>query len=150
MFARIRQIVDAVALPMSGDLEDGYGERPEAVAETMRLALEAGLVGGNIEDNNPRAEGLYDEALAVERIAAARAAIDASGSLFVLCARTDAFLVSPEAARRTCIRRALVREIAAPINIVIGLGSARMSVPALLDAGVARISPRRQHRARRA
>ncbi|SDR41587.1 2-Methylisocitrate lyase, PEP mutase family [Rhizobiales bacterium GAS113] len=164
MFERIRQIVEAVSLPVNGDLEDGYGECPDTVAETVHLAIESGLAGGNIEDDNPRAEGLYDEGLAVERIAAARAAIDASGNAFVLCARVDAFLVSPQDALRTCIRRGslfreagadcvyppgvadletirtLVREIDAPLNIVTGLGSAKLSVPALLDAGVMRIS----------
>ncbi|HEX6536959.1 MAG TPA: isocitrate lyase/phosphoenolpyruvate mutase family protein [Gemmatimonadaceae bacterium] len=166
MLGRIRQIVDAVPVPVSGDLEDGYGASPEAVAETVRLAIEAGLAGGNVEDNDPRAEGLYDEGLAVERICAAREAIDASGSTFVLTARTDAFLQSPHDRDRlkTCIRRAslfreegadciypcgvgelesietLVRELDAPINIVTGWGDVRVPVPELLDAGVARIS----------
>jgi len=164
MFLRIREIVDAVAVPVNGDLEDGYGERPESVAETIRLAIAAGLAGGNIEDNDPRRDGLYDEGLAAERIAAARAAIDASGSAFVLCARTDAFLAQPEDALATAIRRAnlyreagadciyppgltdleairtLKRAIDAPLNIVTGLGKAQASVPALLAAGATRIS----------
>src|SRR5512146_2649248 len=113
MLDRIRQIVDAVPVPVNGDLEDGYGDRPEDVAETVRLAIDAGLAGGNIEDNDPRAEGLYDEGLATDRIRAARAAIDASGSAFVLTARIDAYLQSPHDrdALETCIRRAkLYRE----------------------------------------
>lgn len=161
---RKRQIAEAVTLPVNGDLEDGYGREPQAVAETIRLAIEAGLAGGNIEDKDPRAEGLYDEALAVERIRAARSAIDASGSDFVLCARTDAFTGPPQTALALAIRRGLlfreagadciyppgvadlavirtlVREIGAPLNIVTGLGAAALPVAALLDAGVARIS----------
>lgn len=163
-FARIRQIADGVALPVNGDLEDGYGRQPDAVAETMRLAIAAGLAGGNIEDKDPRADGLYDEALAADRIRAARAAIDASGTDFVLCARTDAFQGPPETALKTSIRRGLlfreagadciyppgvaelatvrtlVKEIGAPLNIVTGLGKAALSVTDLLDAGVARVS----------
>src|SRR5262249_41531556 len=50
MFDRIRQITAAVDVPVNGDLENGYGARPEAVADTIRLAIEAGLAGGNIED----------------------------------------------------------------------------------------------------
>ena len=58
MFQRLRQIVDAVVLPVNGDLEDGYGADAQSVAETVSLATAAGLAGGNIEDNNPRTEGL--------------------------------------------------------------------------------------------
>ena len=65
---------------MNGDLENGYGHRPETVAETVRLAIEAGLAGGNIEDHDPRLpDGLYDEQLAAERIRAARRRSTAAG-----------------------------------------------------------------------
>ena len=68
MFQCIRQIVNAVPLPVNGDLENGYGDRPETVAETVRLAIEAGLAGGNIEDHDPRLpDGLYDEPVAVKQ-----------------------------------------------------------------------------------
>ena len=67
MFDRMREIVEASDVPVNGDLEAGYGDTPEAVAETIRLAIEIGLAGGNIEDKKA-GEGLYDEALAVERI----------------------------------------------------------------------------------
>src|SRR5262249_29126101 len=63
MFGRIRQIVEAVDKPVNGDLEAGYGDEPEAVADTIRAAIEAGLAGGNIEDKLPGAHGLYEEAL---------------------------------------------------------------------------------------
>src|SRR4051812_41988307 len=54
MFERIRQITAASGVPVNGDLEDGYGEQPEAVAETIQLAVETGLAGGNIEDFDGR------------------------------------------------------------------------------------------------
>lgn len=163
MLERMGQIARAVALPVNGDLEAGFGDQPEQVACTVRLAIDAGLAGGNIEDKRPRGS-LYDESLAVERIAAARAAIDASGSAFVLTARTDAFqtdLPNPLAlaiARANRFREAgadclfapgatdletvrmLVREIAGPLNVVMGLGTSEGNARALLAAGVQRIS----------
>lgn len=162
MFERISEIVDAVGLPVNGDLEAGYGDRPEIVAETIQMAMDAGLAGGNIEDKRPDAEGLYEEELAVERIRAARAAIGASS--FVLTARTDAFQTGDPNASRTAIRRAnryreagadvlyapgvndiaairtLACEIDGPLNVVLGLGHPRSTVGALLAAGVRRIS----------
>lgn len=162
MFERVRQITTAVDLPVNGDLEDGYGERPDAVADTIRLAIDAGLAGGNIEDH---AGGvLYDEELAAERIAAAREFVDASGIGFVLTARTDGLLLRPPAPLADSIRRAnryrqagadclyvpgvndlesiatLVTEIDGPLNVVIGLGNTNLTVDALRSAGVARIS----------
>jgi 2-methylisocitrate lyase-like PEP mutase family enzyme len=163
MVERMRQIVRAVALPVNGDLEAGFGDLPEQVADTVRLAIEAGLAGGNIEDKRPGG-GLYDESLAVERIAAARAAIDAAGSAFVLTARTDGFQTNAQGALATVIRRAnrlrgagadclfapgpsdletvrtLVREIEGPLNVVMGLGTSEGNARALLAAGVQRIS----------
>lgn len=165
MLERIREITHAVSIPVNGDLEDGYGDSPEAVAGTVRLAIDAGLAGGNIEDHRPTGDGrLYDEGFAAARLRAARDAIDASGTAFVLNAKIDAFTLAPRDALRTTIRRAnlyheagadcvfpcgaadmdsvrtLVREIGAPVNIVLGWRGARMSVPELLDAGVQRIS----------
>jgi 2-methylisocitrate lyase-like PEP mutase family enzyme len=163
MFARIREIVEASSLPVNGDLEAGYGDTPEAVADTIRKAIEIGLAGGNIEDKKA-GEGLYDEALAVERIRAARSVIKELGSDFVLCARTDAFVTHRAEGLSVAIRRSnlyreagadasyppgvadiasiktLVREIDGPVNIVIGLGGVRFGVRELLDAGVKRIS----------
>lgn len=164
MFEHIRKIVDAVRLPVNADLEAGYGDRPEDVAETIVLAIEAGVAGGNIEDKIPGKSGLYDEKLAVERIAAARAIINAARSGFVLTARTDPFLVSGKTGLAEAVRRAnlyreagadclyapgasdldtvktLVREINGPINVVMGLGNAQGSAHTLIAAGVQRIS----------
>ena len=164
MLDRVRQIVNAVDVAVNGDLEAGYGDAPEAVAATIRMAIDAGLCGGNIEDRNPSGGGLYDERLAVERIAAARAEIDRSGGTFVLTARTDAFLLGAGDPVAVSIRRAnlfreagadclypagvadlsvvrqLVSEISGPLNVVTGLGQVRLNPGALIDAGVQRVS----------
>lgn len=85
-----RMIVDATDLPVSNDLERGFGEAPKVVAETIRLAAEAGLVGCTIEDTtgNPTAP-LYETTLAVERIAAAAAAARSLPFPFMLTARAQ-------------------------------------------------------------
>jgi|KBSMisStaDraftv2_1062788.scaffolds.fasta_scaffold52651_2 2-methylisocitrate lyase-like PEP mutase family enzyme len=165
MFQCIRRIVEAVPLPVNGDLENGYGHRPETVAETVRLAIEAGLAGGNIEDHDPRLpDGLYDENLAAERIWAAREAIEHSGTTFVLNAKIDAYSLSLPDPLKISLRRArlfrdagadciypcgvsdmesvriLVQEAGAPVNVVVGWGGARFNIDALLEAGVTRIS----------
>lgn len=164
MFEHMRRIVQAVDVPVNADLEAGYGDSPEAVAETITMAIEAGLAGGNIEDKVPGRPDLYDEALAVERIAAARAAIDARGSAFVLTARSDAILLAGKAGATDGIGRSnryreagadclyvpgasdletvteLVRAISGPINVVMGLGTTKGNAHGLLAAGVQRIS----------
>lgn len=157
-----RQIVAATDLPVSADLEDGFGAAPRACAETIRLAAEAGLAGGSIEDaTGDPANPIYDFRQSVERIAAsAEAARDlpivltARAENFI-CGRPDlddtirrlqAFeqagadvlyapgLPSLEAIRTVC--GALSR----PLNVVMGLSGAAWSVAELADAGVRRIS----------
>lgn len=164
MIVRATDIAAAVHIPVSADLEAGYGDAPEAVAETIRIAVAAGLAGANIEDKIPDRPGLYDEALAVERIRAARAAIDAAKSSFVLTARTDPFLTGAADALKEAVRRGnlyraagadcifppgpvdaatvrtLAREIDAPVNIVMGLGQASGNARELIAAGARRIS----------
>jgi 2-methylisocitrate lyase-like PEP mutase family enzyme len=163
MLACMREIAAAVSIPVNGDLEAGYGDAPETVAETVRMAIEAGLAGGNIEDKKPFQPSLYNESLAVERIRAARETIDASGSAFVLTARSDAIVWSDkgidEAIRRSNLYRAagadclftpgasdldrialLAREINGPLNMVMGLGNADGNANAWLAASVHRIS----------
>ncbi len=152
MFDRVRPITAAVTIPVNGDLEDGYGESPEAVAETVRLAIDAGLAGANIEDQ--RNGQLYDEELAVERIAAAHEA--RQGTDFALTARTDVFQLRPdpleEAARRLnrfheagadclyapfCDVSALLPQVSGPVNALLG---PKDTIAELAAAGVTRIS----------
>lgn len=91
--ANARAIVAATPLPVSGDLENGFGDAPEACAETIRLAADAGLVGGSIEDATGRAgDPIYPHAQAVERVRGAVAAARALPYPFMLCARAENFL----------------------------------------------------------
>lgn len=159
MFERIQQITAASGVPVNGDLEDGYGAQPEMVADTIRLARDAGLAGGNIEDYDGKS--LYAESLSVERITAAR---EAAGPDFVLTAGTDGQLLASPTSLADSIHRAnlyreagadclyvpgvndldaiatLVKEIDGPLNVVMGLGSSTLTTYDLLSAGVARIS----------
>ena len=91
--AHARLIVNATDLPVSADLEKGFGDEPEVVAETIRLAAEAGLVGCTIEDATRNQDHpLYDFGLAVERIASAAEAAHAFPFPFVLTARAHGLL----------------------------------------------------------
>ena len=158
-------IAAAVDIPASGDLEAGYGDTPEAVAETMRLAIEAGLAGASLEDHLVGGENeLYGLEAAAERVAAARAAIDASGIPFVLTARAECYLTGHPDPFAESVRRLnryreagadclyapgqtgaeemarLVREVDGPINVVMGLAGAAFTVNELAALGVKRIS----------
>lgn len=164
MLDAIRRIAGAVALPVNADLESGYGDTPEEVAETVQVAIEAGAAGCNIEDVDRSTGQLYDEDTAARRIAAAREAIRSSGRVFVLNARTDVFQIDPRsdlsiaaergnrylAAGADCVftpgvadaarAKALVARLRGPLNLVVGLNEAASSAPALIDAGVKRVS----------
>lgn len=91
--ANARAIVEATPLPVAADLENGYGDSPEACAETLRLAADVGLVGGSIEDASGRADApIYPFELAVERV---RASVEAARRLpfpFTFAARAENFL----------------------------------------------------------
>lgn len=165
MLARIAEIAAAVSLPVNADLEAGYGDSPEAVGVTLRLAIESGAAGGNIEDyTGERDTALFDLQAACERIRAAREAIAASGVPFVLVARTDAFLVGHAQPFAEAVRRAnayheagadclfvpgpsdaqtigaLVKELRGPLSIVMGLTGNSLNVRQLAELGVRRIS----------
>jgi 2-methylisocitrate lyase-like PEP mutase family enzyme len=92
--AHIAEIVGATELPVNADFMSGYAREPEAVAENVRLGIDTGVAGLSIEDaTGDPARPLYELSLAVERIRAARAAIDASRSGVLLCARAECYLV---------------------------------------------------------
>ena len=93
----LRRIIKAVALPVTIDLESGYGETPAAVAATVAAALAAGAVGCNLEDSFPADGSLRDVAAQVARLAAARRAADDAGIAFFINARTDVFFQAPAA-----------------------------------------------------
>ena len=154
----------ATDLPISADLEAGFGDIPEAVAQTIRLAAEAGVVGGSIEDasGDPGAP-LYERAHAVERI---RAAVEAARSLpfpFMLTARAENHVVgrpdladtigrlqayqeagadvlyAPGLSRREDIAT-LLREVDRPVNVLLGVPGLTLDVAALAAMGVRRVS----------
>jgi len=87
----LRMLCAATDLPVNADFEAGFADSPEGVAESVTLAVETGVAGLSIEDRVGK--DLYDTAVAVERIKAARAAIDATGENVVLVGRTEGFLI---------------------------------------------------------
>jgi 2-methylisocitrate lyase-like PEP mutase family enzyme len=162
--AHARVIVGATELPVSADLEKGFGEAPEVVAETIRLAAEAGLVGCTIEDTsgNP-GRPLYDFPLAVERIAAAAEAARAVPFPFMLTARTHNLLYAAPSLDETINRLqaferagadvlfapglpdlaavlAVCTALSKPFNFMVGIKGKSFSVSELAAAGVKRIS----------
>jgi 2-methylisocitrate lyase-like PEP mutase family enzyme len=162
--AHARLIVGATDLPVSADLGKGFGDAPEHAAETIRLAADAGLAGCTIEDSTgDPAHPLYDEALAVERIAAAAEASRALPFPFMLTARAHNFIY-PGANLDDTIRRLRAFEMAGadvlfapalpdvesvrvvcaavskPFNFMAGIKGKSFSVPELAAAGVKRIS----------
>ncbi|HJS87513.1 MAG TPA: isocitrate lyase/phosphoenolpyruvate mutase family protein [Acetobacteraceae bacterium] len=162
--AHAKLIVDAVDVPVSADLEKGFGDRPEDAAETIRLAAEAGLVGGSIEDasGDPQ-RPLFDAGHARERIAAAAEAARALPFPFTLTARAENFirgnpdlddtirrLQAFEAAGADVLMapglpdlaavRAVCAAVARPVNFMAGIKGRSFSVAELAEAGVKRIS----------
>jgi 2-methylisocitrate lyase-like PEP mutase family enzyme len=164
MIEHISKIVAATDLPVSGDLENGFGDDPETVAQTVSLAAEAGLVGASIEDaTGVASDPLYDEGLAVERIHAAVEAARALPFQFTLTARAENYLVGrpdlKDALKRlqayqragadvlyapglTCEAEiaTVVNSIDRPLNILMGLQGARLDLASLTAIGVKRIS----------
>ncbi|GAA0210619.1 isocitrate lyase/PEP mutase family protein [Halobaculum roseum] len=166
MIAAIERIAGNVAVPVSADIEAGYGDTPEAVAETVARTLDAGAVGVNLEDGTGDPENpLRPTAEHAARIRAAREAADDAGIPAVVNGRTDVFWagVGDEADRLDrAVERAnayvdagsdcvfvpgvadaetidaLATRIDAPLNVLGGPGAP--SVPELGDLGVARVS----------
>ena len=162
--AHVRAIVDATDLPVSADLEKGFGDTPEDAAETIRQGALAGLVGGSIEDasGNP-ATPLYDIGHAVERVAAAAEAARSLPFRFMLTARTENFLRGNPDLDDTIRRlqafekagadvlmapglpdiaavRAVCAAVSKPVNFMGGIRGKSPSVAELEAAGVRRIS----------
>lgn len=106
MLEHIAEIVASVDLPVNADFESGYAHEPEAVAENVRLCVGTGVAGLSIEDaTGGRANPLYDLPLAVERVRAARRAIDESGTGVLLTARAECYLVGVAEPLRESVRR---------------------------------------------
>jgi 2-methylisocitrate lyase-like PEP mutase family enzyme len=162
--AQARVICEACDLPVSADLEKGFGDSPDIVAETIRLAAEAGLVGCSIEDasGNPDAP-IFEFGHSVERIAAAVSAARAMPFPFTLTGRTENFLrgradlddtikrlKAYEAAGAEALMapglpdldavRAVCAALGKPFNFMVGIKGKSFTVAALAGAGVKRIS----------
>jgi 2-methylisocitrate lyase-like PEP mutase family enzyme len=162
--ANARAIVEATDLPVSADLENGFGNDPESAAETIRAASAVGLVGGSIEDaSGDEARPIYELSLAVERVAAAVEAARKLPNPFVLTARAENFLHGRPDLEDTICRlqafekagaevlyapgltkleqiRTVCSSVSRPVNVVMGLVGGSFSVPQLAEAGVRRIS----------
>jgi 2-methylisocitrate lyase-like PEP mutase family enzyme len=162
--AHARAIVNATPLPVSADLGNGFGDAPEVVAETIRLAAEVGLVGCTIEDTSGNPDRpLYSFELAVERIAAAAEAARAVPFPFMVTARAHNLLFPGAKLDDTIGRlqafekagadvlfapglpdlaavRAVCAAISRPFNFMVGIPGKSFSVPELEAAGVRRIS----------
>jgi 2-methylisocitrate lyase-like PEP mutase family enzyme len=114
-------IVEATDLPVSADLENGFAEDPAGVAETMRLALDAGLAGASIEDYSRREEALYDIGVASERVAAAAEAAHGGPSRLVLTARAENHLYGVTDLNDTIARLQAYQEAGADVLYAPGL-----------------------------
>jgi 2-methylisocitrate lyase-like PEP mutase family enzyme len=166
MLAHIREIVAATALPVNADFMAGYADEPEGVADNVRLCLATGVAGLSIEDSTGHADApLYERNLAVERIRAARAAINASKTGVVLTGRCEAWLIGDPNPLHTALDRLaayaeagadclyapgvrnpdeiaqIVKTIAPrPVNVLVSGFNPQLSFSELADLGVRRIS----------
>jgi len=161
----IRDIVTATHLPLAADLENGFGDEPETVAETILLGARAGLCGGSIEDNTGRADNhIYDFDFAVERVKAAVAAARSLPYPFTLVARAENLIYGRPDLKDTIKRleayadagadvlfapglktpeeiQAVVKAVAPkPVNVVMGFSGGEFSLNMLEDLGVKRVS----------
>lgn len=164
MLAHVADIVAATDLPVSADLENGFGDDPQVVAQTIRRAAAAGLVGASIEDATARpGDPIYERGLAVERVRAAADVVKGLPFPFMLTARAENYLAGRKDLKDTIERlqafqdagadvlyapglssreeiEAVVQAVDRPVNVVMGLTGVRLSVAELSDLGVRRIS----------
>jgi len=164
VLAHCRTVVEATDLPVSGDLENGYGSSPEDVAKTIELAAHAGLVGGSIEDHTNQPEApIFDFNQAVERV---QAAVEAKRQLshdFVLTARCENYVWGRNNLDDTVERlqafetagadvlyapgihdletiRTICAAVTRPVNVVIEMPNTNLKLTDLVEAGAKRIS----------
>jgi 2-methylisocitrate lyase-like PEP mutase family enzyme len=158
--AHCREIAEATDLPVSADLERCFADRPEGVADTVKLATQTGIVGCSIEDLDETGKALYPIDIAVERVRLAVAAANRCGFPFLVTARTEALLIGikdmDEITRRlkafekagahvvyatgvTSVDQArqIATSVKVPVNV---MGLKMLSAPELFAAGVARVS----------
>ena len=164
LIANCREIASATELPVNADLENGYADDPEEAATIIRLAADAGIVGGSIEDaTGDPAKPIYDFDLAVERVAAAARVAHSLPFPFTLTARAESYLhgrpdlddtihrlqafaavgadvlYAPGLRDLETIRR-VVAAVQKPVNVVISSADPEITARQLADVGVKRIS----------
>ena len=163
MLAHVAMVASATDLPVSGDLENGYGDHPDTVAETITRAAAAGLAGGSIEDLSGRNGVVYELGRAVDRIRAAAEAARGLPFPFTLTARAENYLAGRPDLADTITRlqayqeagadvlyapgltsreeiASVARAVDRPVNVVMGLQGAQLSLAALSALGVKRVS----------
>jgi 2-methylisocitrate lyase-like PEP mutase family enzyme len=163
MMAHVSAIASATDLPVSADLENGYGDDPDTVAQTIKLAADAGLVGGSIEDSFGGDGAVYEIGQAAERIRAAAEVVRSLPFRFALTARAENYLVGRNDLKDTIARlqayqeagadvlyapglktkdeiAAVVRSVDRPVNVIMGLQGVQMSLAELSALGVKRVS----------
>jgi 2-methylisocitrate lyase-like PEP mutase family enzyme len=164
LIANCREIAQATDLPVNADLENGYADDPREAAGIIRLAADAGVVGGSIEDATGRDDKpIYDFNLAVERVAAAAEVAHALPFPFIFTARAENFLHGRRDLEDTVKRlqafamagadvlyapglrdlatiRQVVTAVSKPINVVMSAADPEITTQQLADAGVKRIS----------
>lgn len=161
--AHAKLLAEASGLPVNGDFESGYGSTPLEVGETIRRAIDAGVAGCSIEDQDQGAGDLYSAAEALRRFSAAKEAVLKSGADFVLTGRCEVFFskhTDPlgEAVRRLqayaagadvvyapgvtteAEARTIVESVTVPVNVLGGLGGVSNDIAALERIGVKRVS----------
>jgi 2-methylisocitrate lyase-like PEP mutase family enzyme len=164
MMAHLSELAAATELPLSADLENGFGDAPATVAETIRLAAATGIVGGSIEDaSGLRDDPIYTLELAVERVRAAAEAVHGLDFPFTLTARAENYLHGRPDLNDTIKRlqayqeagadvlyapglkskeeiAAVVSSLDKPVNVVMGLQGVQLSLQELAAIGVKRVS----------
>jgi 2-methylisocitrate lyase-like PEP mutase family enzyme len=166
MLTHIREIVEATSLPVNADFHAGYADEPEDVETNVQLCVDTGVAGLSIEDSTGQSDcPLYEKELAIERIRAARSAIETSKSGVILTARCEAWLVGDPDPLRTAIDRLtayagagadclyapavsdpneiaqIVNAVAPkPVNVLVSGFNHRLTLSGLADLGVRRIS----------
>src|SRR6185369_3127417 len=166
MLTHIREIVEATSLPVNADFHAGYADEPEDVATNVQLCVDTGVAGLSVEDSTGRSDcPLYERKLAIERIRAARSAIETSKSGVILTGRCEAWLGGDPDPLRTAIDRLtayaeagadclyapavsdpneiaqIVNAVAPkPVNVLVSGFNHRLTLSGLADLGVRRIS----------
>lgn len=160
-----QRIAHAVAIPVSMDAENGYADSAESVHENIKLIVKTGVVGASIEDyTGTKSKPLYDIELAEERIRSAKEAVNSLGYPFTITARAECYLTGHKDPFKEAVDRVnryrsagadclfvpgikdidtikrLVKEVDGPVNVVMGLTGAPITIDELRDAGVARVS----------